>query len=187
MLRVLEGQLSLTQVSLIQRIIILPLAMQIVLAVPKMSLWVLRRCQLLTWWEIEFTLGKGGGSFLVVAANNKGWKEKGKKIHPVMWVFLRWPLCVYSMGIFILISLNLAFFCLLYFYCLLLAELLKVPEIILCICVSASNLPPNCRTCGSKSTGFQLSQISAEGKVLILVRPLGNVLRKETPVDCARV
>lgn len=83
-LRILEGQLSLTQVSLFQWIIIPPLAMQIVLAVPKMSLWVPRRCQLLTWWEIEFSLGKGEDHFFLWLQNNKGWKEKGRNIPPVM-------------------------------------------------------------------------------------------------------
>lgn len=165
--------------------------MWIVLAVPKTSLWVLRRRQLLTRWEIEFGPGKGKDHFWLWLQNNKGWKEKCRNTHPVMWVFPE----VTPMDAFILVSLNLAFVCCLlffsFFYCSLLAELLKAPEIVVSaypyIYMSPSNLPSNCETCGSNSASFQWKPNFSWRKgwtvVLVFLRPLGNLLRKGTPND----
>lgn len=124
----------------------------------------------------------------------RGWKKKGRNIHAVMWVFPEMT----PMDTFILISLNLASVCWrfnFFFYCLLHAELLKAPEIILFahpyIYTSASNRPPDYWTCGSNSAIFQLKPNFSWRKgwtvVLIFPRPLGNVLRRETPIGRTRV
>lgn len=164
MLRVLERQLSLTQVSLIQQIIILPLAMWMGLAVPKMSLCLLRWCQLPLWWEIEFSRRKGENRCWLWLQNSEGQKEKGRDIQPSRWVFPE----ISPTDTFIMIALRVAFFSCHFFNCCLLGFLRF--RRLSGVFTSAPNLPPNYRAWRSNSASFHLKsvfiwiQFSAEAK-----------------------